>query len=112
MAAEGNNNIRRIIHGIYNGNEIPVIRRLNILYGVREVEVILPDVAHVKVARSITVIPEQRFFAHPNLVELICHENVAKIESDDEAETFLGCPRLRRVVMNGMEEVERHTFYD
>ena len=66
------------------------------------------DATHVSIHESITVIPEELFQEHPNIVELICHDGVKKIEGH----AFYRCPRLKRAVMPGVEEVEGYAFYD
>ena len=64
------------------------------------------DATHVSVHPSVTVIPAFAFNYHFNIVELICHDGVIKIE----VEAFYRCPSLRRVVMLGVEDVERKAF--
>ncbi len=48
---------------------------------------------------SVKVILADAFEKHPNIVELICHDKVGKIESC----AFAGCVKLRRVVMPGVK---------
>ena len=66
------------------------------------------DATHVSIHKSITVIPEKLFSQHPNIIELICHINVKKIEE----EAFYCCPRLKRLVMPGVEEMEWGAFLE
>ena len=53
------------------------------------------------------VILEHAFAEHPNIVEVICHDGVEKIEE----EAFWDCGNLRRVIMPGVKIVERKAFY-
>eukprot|EP00984_Skeletonema_dohrnii_P021460 scaffold10729_cov91-Skeletonema_dohrnii-CCMP3373.AAC.3 len=64
------------------------------------------DATHVTVDASVTVIPEDAFRRHRNIVEVICGPNVEKIESG----AFNGCQSLRRVIMPGVEIVESCAF--
>ena len=52
------------------------------------------------------VVPRRAFQSHPNIVEVICHENVKKIE----LMAFDDCPSLQRVIMPGVKEVEEYAF--
>ena len=99
MAAEEGN----IIRGVFTGEEEPEEfwdEDGNLL------ESILLNITHLSVHESITVIPGEALFYHPNIVELICHNGVKKIEY----EAFDICPRLKRLVMPGVEEVEWGAF--
>ena len=71
MAAEGNNNIRKYI---YRGEEGEVI----------------PDDGQiiVVVREDITVILANTFENHHNIIEVICHENVEKIEDCSRLQIF------------------------
>ena len=51
-------------------------------------------------------IPPTAFAGHPQIVEVICHDRVEKIEEG----AFADCPNLRRVVMPGVKIVERAAF--
>ena len=64
-------------------------------------------VTHVTVDKSVTVIPARAFAGHPNIVEVVLHDKVERIERA----AFNLCPSLRRVIMPGVEVVERHSFY-
>ena len=61
-------------------------------------EVILWEATHVTV-ESTTFVRSRPFFRHPNIVEVICHEDVEKIER----EAFFQCISLRRAIMPGMK---------
>ncbi|KAK1735717.1 hypothetical protein QTG54_013423 [Skeletonema marinoi] len=65
------------------------------------------DATHVTVDKSVTVIPAEPFALHPNIVEVVLHDKVKRIE----IEAFQRCPSLRRVIMPGVEVVERAAFY-
>ena len=87
MAVEGNN---IIIRYLYRGEEGEIIPR---------------EATHITVLAR--VILEQAFFKHPNIEELICDEDVEKVEE----RAFYWCPYLRRVIMPGVKEVELEAFY-
>ena len=89
MAAEGGGNI---IWFTYTGTDG---------------EVIDDEATHVIVDKNCTVVRAYAFRNHPSIVEVICHENVEKIEQ----EAFLWCPSLRRVVMRGVKVVEGSAFH-
>eukprot|EP00573_Skeletonema_grethae_P001940 CAMPEP_0201689684 /NCGR_PEP_ID=MMETSP0578-20130828/3240_1 /ASSEMBLY_ACC=CAM_ASM_000663 /TAXON_ID=267565 /ORGANISM="Skeletonema grethea, Strain CCMP 1804" /LENGTH=78 /DNA_ID=CAMNT_0048174405 /DNA_START=42 /DNA_END=274 /DNA_ORIENTATION=- len=78
MAAEGGN----IVRFTYTGEEV-----------------IPDDVTHVFV--DVKTIRGRAFQWHQNIVEVICHDKVEKIEE----EAFSGCPSLRRVIMRGVKIV-------
>ena len=65
----------------------------------------IPDEAtHIFIA--VRVVPARAFADHPNIVEVICGEDVEKIEEG----VFSGCPSLRLVIMPGVKEVEMLAF--
>ena len=71
MAAVGGNN--NIVRFTYTGeDDIP------------------DDATHVTVV-NVTFVRRRAFERHPNIVEVICHEDVEKIESF----AFCDCPSLR-----------------
>jgi hypothetical protein len=86
MAAEGDN----IVRFTYTG---------------ADVEVIPEEATHIFVKAR--VVRAQAFLRHPNIVEVICHDSVKKIEQ----EAFEGCRLLRRVVMRGVKIVEESAFH-
>ncbi len=68
---------------------------------------IIPDyVTRIVVDVSVRIILRRAFFEHPNIVEVICHENVKKIEED----AFYWCPNLRRVIIPGVKVIEEFAF--
>ena len=71
-------------------------------------EVIPQEVTHLTVAKSCTFVREWAFFQHPNIVEVICHENVYKIEEG----AFSCCPSLTKVIMPGVEIVGEEAFIE
>eukprot|EP00573_Skeletonema_grethae_P013326 CAMPEP_0201709816 /NCGR_PEP_ID=MMETSP0578-20130828/58303_1 /ASSEMBLY_ACC=CAM_ASM_000663 /TAXON_ID=267565 /ORGANISM="Skeletonema grethea, Strain CCMP 1804" /LENGTH=172 /DNA_ID=CAMNT_0048198809 /DNA_START=108 /DNA_END=623 /DNA_ORIENTATION=+ len=87
MAAEGGN----IVRFTYTGADGEIIPR---------------DATHVFVDAKI--IRGRAFYRHPNIVEVICHDKVEKIEE----RAFYQCPSLRRVIMRGVTIVERFAFYN
>ena len=67
----------------------------------------IPDEAtHIFVQAR--VIRRNAFRNHRKIVEIICHDDVEKIE----AYAFFDCPSLRRVIMPGVKIVERSAFLD
>ena len=88
MAAVGDNNFMRYI---YRGEEGEII----------------PDGAtHITVAEDVTVIREEAFRSHPNIVEIICHDGVKFIERC----AFSDCLSLRRVIMPGVKILDEFAF--
>ncbi len=75
------------------------------IYSGEEGEVIPDNATHVFVVAKIIL--RSAFLHHPNIVEMVCHKNVEKIERA----AFSGCPRLRRVIMPGVKIVEKEAFY-
>ena len=59
---------------------------------------------HIFVA--VEVIRAQTFYGHPNIVEVICHDKVEKIEES----AFWECDSLRRVIMPGVTIIEEDAF--
>ena len=91
MAAEGGNDIVRLF--IYTG---AVYERI-------------PDEAtHITIAEDCTFVRAHAFALHPNIVEVICHDGVVKIERS----AFRGCPNLRRFIMSGVKVVDAGAFYN
>ena len=67
-------------------------------------EIIPDDVTHVFV--NVKVVPPGAFRGHHSIREIICHENVEKIEEH----AFDGCTNLIRVIMPGVKTVEKMAF--
>ncbi len=88
MAERGDNNFTRYI---YRGEEGEIIPR---------------DATHIFVDKSVTVILRRAFQWHRNIIEVICHDNVEKIERY----AFCGCTSLRRLIMPGVKIVEEAAF--
>ncbi len=86
MAAEGGN----IVRFTYTGADGEIIPR---------------DATHVFV--DVTIIPARAFGHHRNIVEVICHDRVEKIE----VYAFNNCRSLRRLIMPGVKIVEWEAFY-
>ena len=76
------------------------------VYRGEEGEIIPRETTHITVAEDCTIVRAGAFAHHANIVELICHGNVEKIEEG----AFWYCPRLRRVIMPGVKEVECFLF--
>ena len=69
-------------------------------------DVIPGDVTHVTIHESVKVVPARLFQDHQNIIELICHDGVERIEE----EAFCRCPRLKRAVMLGVRVAEDFAF--
>ncbi len=63
------------------------------------------DVSHVTVI-NVRVVRARAFLEHRKIVEVICHEDVEKIERG----AFMCCPSLRRAIMPGVLIVEGGAF--
>eukprot|EP00986_Skeletonema_menzelii_P015767 scaffold12636_cov88-Skeletonema_menzelii.AAC.2 len=85
MAAEGDNNI------------------ISFTYTGADGEVIDDEATHVIVTARVI---RADAFLHRNIVEVICNEDVEKIEEY----AFYECPSLRRVIMRGVKNVEEDAF--
>ena len=90
MAERGDNNFIRYI---YRGEEGEIIPR---------------GATHITVHKDCTFIRAQAFQEHPNVVEVICHEGVERIEW----QAFVKCPRLIRVIMPGVKNVDVQAFVE
>ena len=67
----------------------------------------IPDEAtHITVAEDCTFVRAEAFSRHCNIVEVICHAGVKRIEEY----AFFWCDTLRRVIMPGVKIVERGAF--
>ena len=65
----------------------------------------IPDeVTHVIIA--VRTIPKEAFRYHPSIIQVICGENVEKVEEN----AFEMCDNLRRVIMPGVKEIEWCAF--
>ena len=64
------------------------------------------EATHITVAESCTFVRSYAFYEHENIVEVIFHVGVKKIEEW----AFCSCPNLRRVIMPGVKIVESCAF--
>jgi hypothetical protein len=71
-----------------------------------EGEIIPAGATHIFVDKGVTFVRAQAFQSHRNIVEVICHDRVEKIEEG----AFQSCPNLRRVIMPGVKIVEDQSF--
>ena len=69
-------------------------------------EVIPDEATHIIVDEGCTVVRARAFRRHRNIVEVICSDDVEKIELD----AFFCCPSLRRVIMPGVKIAEQNAF--
>ncbi len=90
MSDEGDNNFVRYTYTGAVGEHIP------------------RDATHVTVHALTTVVRTRSFEWHPNIIEVICHDKVEKVERL----AFDHCRRLRRVIMPGVTVVEARAFYN
>jgi hypothetical protein len=88
MAAEGSNNIVQFTYTGADGEVIPL------------------EATHITIAEDCTFVRAGAFRGHRNIVELVCHLHVEKIEGF----AFYECYSLRRVIMPGVKEVEEYAF--
>ena len=86
---------------------VPLWRPKAILYRGEEGETIPREATHITVGEGVTFVRAHAFCDHPNIVEVICHDKVEKIERG----AFILCPSLRRVIMPGVKEVEKMAFW-
>ena len=63
-------------------------------------------VTHVLIDRALKFVPARAFESHLYIEEVICHDGVEKIEEY----AFYDCPRLRRVIMPGVKNIEKNAF--
>ena len=89
MAAEGGNNIVRYTYTGAEGEVIPY------------------EATHITIA-DCTLVRAWEFLLNENIVEIICHDGVEKIEKG----AFVECPNLRRVIMPGVKILEAQVFGD
>ncbi len=78
------------------------------VYRGEEGEIIPDGATHIIVREDVRVILSGAFKDHPNIVEVICHEDVEKIERT----AFFRCPCLRRVIIPGVKIVEKWAFFE
>ena len=78
------------------------------VYRGEEGEIIPRGATHISVREDVRVILAYAFYEHPNIVEVICHDKVEKIEE----EAFYRCIYLRRVIMPGVKIVEIEAFFE
>ena len=92
MAAEGGNIIiiRRYVYMGELGERIP------------------DEATHITMGDGVTFVRAHAFRGHRNIVEIICHERVKKIEEG----AFANCRSLRRVIMPGVLVVEEEAFWN
>ena len=76
------------------------------IYRGEEGEIIPWGATHITVAEDVTFVRSRAFYEHDDIIEVICHENVKKIERW----AFNDCPNLKRVIMPGVKEVEEEAF--
>ena len=69
-------------------------------------EVIPDEATHIIIPEDCTFVRAEAFRWHQNIIEVICHEGVEKIERY----AFSECPNLRRVIMPGVKIIERGAF--
>ncbi|KAK1737837.1 hypothetical protein QTG54_011609 [Skeletonema marinoi] len=80
-------------------------RGMKVVERIGDDEVIPRDATHVIVA-SIRVIPAQAFFGNPSIIEVICDVTVKEVGEG----ALKWCQSLRRVIMPGVEVIERGAF--
>eukprot|EP00984_Skeletonema_dohrnii_P007720 scaffold2832_cov132-Skeletonema_dohrnii-CCMP3373.AAC.5 len=73
-----------------------------------EGEVIPDEATHITIDKSCTFVHAEACSRHPNIIELVCHLHVEKIERC----AFYKCPNLRRVIMPGVKIAEAAAFLE
>ena len=76
------------------------------IYRGEEDEIIPRETTHITVAEDCTFVRARAFRDNPNIVEVVCHEDVEKIETA----AFANCRSLKRVIMPGVKIVEGDAF--
>jgi hypothetical protein len=64
------------------------------------------DVTHVRIDRSVKIIPARAFVGHRSLVSVETHDGIEKIEDD----AFEGCTSLRGIKLPGVVKVGDMAF--
>jgi hypothetical protein len=64
------------------------------------------DVTHVRIDRSVKIIPARAFYRRANLVSVETHDGIEKIEQG----AFYGCWSLRGIKLSGVREIEDRAF--
>ena len=71
------------------------------------VQVVPDDVIHVRIHRSVKIIPEGAFEGREHLLSVETHNEIEKVEED----AFNGCRSLKGIKLPGVREIERMAFY-
>ena len=87
MSDEGDNNFVRYLYTGEDGEHIPF------------------GATHITVHEDVTIIREA-FWRYREVVEVICHDKVERIEQH----AFVDCALLKRVIMPGVTIVEEEAF--
>jgi hypothetical protein len=66
------------------------------------------NVTHVRIDRSVKIIPERAFFRRTELLSVETHDDLEKIERD----AFNHCTSLRGIKLQGVRIVEQEAFFD
>ena len=88
------------------GGNMVIIRRY--VYRGEEGERIPDEATHITMSEDVTFVRARAFYQHQNIIEVICHTGVEKIEQM----AFHNCPSLRRVVMPGVKIVVGWAFFN
>eukprot|EP00577_Skeletonema_sp_RCC1716_P017178 CAMPEP_0113437824 /NCGR_PEP_ID=MMETSP0013_2-20120614/37630_1 /TAXON_ID=2843 ORGANISM="Skeletonema costatum, Strain 1716" /NCGR_SAMPLE_ID=MMETSP0013_2 /ASSEMBLY_ACC=CAM_ASM_000158 /LENGTH=277 /DNA_ID=CAMNT_0000328521 /DNA_START=317 /DNA_END=1147 /DNA_ORIENTATION=- /assembly_acc=CAM_ASM_000158 len=76
-------------------------------YTGRDGDIIPHDVTHVRIDKSVKVIPRHAFYGRRNIEEVVCDVGLEKIEAD----AFSFCLSLRLVIMPGVKVVSGNVLY-
>ena len=74
----------------------------------RDGDVVPRDVTHVRIDKSLKVIPRRAFYCRRNIEEVVFDVSVETVEEY----AFLGCRSLRRVIMPGVKVVSGNVLYE
>jgi hypothetical protein len=69
-------------------------------------QVVPDDVIHVRIHRSVKIIPRWEFYNRRNLVSVETHDEIEKVERG----AFSDCASLRGIKLSGVREVEYGAF--
>ena len=71
-------------------------------------QVVPDDVTHVRIHKSVKIIPAYAFQYRRNLVSVETHNEIEKVEEF----AFCGCTSLRGIKLPGVREIEDNAFFN
>ena len=80
---------------------------VNIIFVYMGGEQVVPrDVTHVRIHRSVKIIPRWAFFQSRNLMSVETHNEIEKVEES----AFCGCTSLKGIKLPGVREIKQEAF--